>query len=99
MKTYNQPNATKVIVSTRLKWPNPGIPQTILVIEANIPFSENAAGYDAAKVGSLIDFALDTMEELQTEMAEIHPLSEPNVSYMVPRNQATHAPRPPRDPS
>lgn len=40
MITYNHPNATKVIVSTRLKWPDPGIPHRVLVVEANIPLSE-----------------------------------------------------------
>jgi hypothetical protein len=40
MTTYNHPNATTVIVSTRLKWPNPGIPHRVLVVEANIPLSD-----------------------------------------------------------
>src|SRR5271166_6316689 len=92
MTTYNHPNATKVIVSTRLEWPNPGIPHRVLVIEANIPVSENIAGYDAAKLGSLIDFVVETMEQVQAETAEVYPLSEPDVGYMVPRSLTASTP-------
>ena len=86
MKTYKHPNAISVILSTRLKWPDPGIPERVLVIEANIPFSEEMDGYDSTKVGNLIDFAHETMEELQTEKAEIFPLAEPNVGYLISRD-------------
>jgi hypothetical protein len=92
MTTYNHPNATKVIVSTRLEWPNPGIPHRVLVVEANIPLSEKIVGYDSVKLGSLIDFVLETMEKVQAEKAEIYPLSEPDVSYMVPRNLPASTP-------
>jgi hypothetical protein len=94
MTTYSHPNATKVIVSTRLEWPNPGIPQRVLVVEANIPMSENIVGYDSAKLGNLIDFVVDTMEKVQAETAEIYPLSEPDVGYMLPRNFTASAPDP-----
>ena len=36
MATYTHPNASKVIVSTRLETPHPGIPYRVLVVEANI---------------------------------------------------------------
>jgi hypothetical protein len=88
MTTYSHPNATKVIVSTRLQWPHPGVPQCVLVVEANIPLSEKIAGYDSAKLGNLIDFVLETMDKVQAEKAEIYPLSEPDVGYMIPRNFA-----------
>jgi hypothetical protein len=93
MKVFNHPHATKVILSTRIKWPNPGVVERVLVLEANIPLSEKIAGYDPAKVGSLIDFACATMEELQTEKAEIFPLTEPDVGYIVSRD-STPSPRP-----
>ena len=92
MTTYNHPNATKVIVSTRLEWPNPGIPHRVLVVEANIPLSEKIRGYDSAKLGSLIDFVSETMEKVEAETAEIYPLSEPDVGYMVPRNLTAPTP-------
>ena len=86
MMTYNHPNVTKVIVSTRLEWPNPGIPQRVLVVEANIPLSEKIGGYDAAKLGNLLDFVWETMDKVEAEKAEVYPLSEPDVGYMVARN-------------
>jgi hypothetical protein len=86
MKIYANQHANKVIVSTRLQYPDPGIPERVLVIEANIPLSENIEGFDSAKVGNLIDFAWATMEELQTAKAEIFPLAEPNVGYIVSRD-------------
>jgi hypothetical protein len=92
MTTYNHPNATKVIVSTRLNWPNPGIPQCVLVVETNIPISEKIEGFDSTKLGSLIDFVSETMEKVQAETAEIYPLSEPDVRYMLPRNLTASPP-------
>jgi hypothetical protein len=86
MATYNHSNATKVMVSTRLEWTNPGIPQQVLVVEANIPLSEKIAGFDATKLASLLDFVLETMKKVEAEKAEIYPLSEPGVCYIVPRN-------------
>jgi hypothetical protein len=56
------------------------------VVEANIPLSEKIVGYDSAKLRSLIDFVFETMEKIQAEKAEIYPLGEPDVGYMVPRN-------------
>lgn len=86
MTSYTHPNATKVIVSTRLEWPNSGIPYTVLVVEANVPVSEKVPGYDAAKLKSSIDFVLATMDKVEAERAEIYPLSEGGVNYVVPRN-------------
>ena len=71
MTTYKHPNADSVIVSTRLEWPNPGIPQCVLVVEATIPLSDKIAGYDAIKLESLIDFVLETMKNVQAKEAEI----------------------------
>jgi hypothetical protein len=77
MTTYTHPNASKVIVSTRLETPNPGIPYRVLVVEANIPLSERLEGYDQAKLGSLLDFVSETMGKLQADKAEIiYPLSD-----------------------
>jgi hypothetical protein len=89
MTTYKHSYANKVIISTRLQWPNPGTPQCILVIEANIPLSEKIEGYDSIKLGSLIDFVLETMEKAQAEKAEVYPISEPDVSYVVSRDSIT----------
>ena len=83
MTTYKHPNAASVIVSTRLESPNPGIPQCVLVVEATIPLSDKIAGYDATKLESLIDFVLETMKNVQAKEAEIYPLSEPGIRYMV----------------
>jgi hypothetical protein len=69
--TYTHPNASKVIVSARLETPHPGIPYRVLVVEANIPLSEDIEGYDSAKLGSLLDFVSDTMKKVQAEKAEI----------------------------
>lgn len=92
MTTYNHPNATKVIVSTRLEWPDPGIPYRVVVVQINIPMSEKVIGYDATRLESLIDFVSETMEKEKAERAEIYPLSEPDVGYMLPRN-VTASPR------
>lgn len=76
MPTYAHPYASKVIVSTRLETPNPGIPYTVLVVEANIPLSEESEGYDAAKLRRLLDFVSDTIRKVHAEKAEIiYPLS------------------------
>jgi hypothetical protein len=83
MTTYKHPNAASVIVSTRVEWPNPGIPQCVLVVEATIPLSDKIAGYDATKLESLIGYVSETMKNVQAEEAEIYPLSEPGVRYMV----------------
>jgi hypothetical protein len=48
MTIYTHPNASKVIISMRLETPNRGIPYNILVVEANIPLSEENEGYDAS---------------------------------------------------
>ena len=95
MTTYKHPNAASVIVSTRLEWPNPGIPQCVLVVEATIPLSDKIAGYDATKLESLIDFVLETMKNVQAEEAEIYPLNEPGVRYMV-RHDTGQGPSPQR---
>jgi hypothetical protein len=92
MTTYTHPNATKVIVSTRLEWPNPGIPYCVLVIETNTPISEKIVGYDPAKLESLMDFVGETMEKVQAEKAEIYPLSEPDVGYLLARNLTASPP-------
>ena len=52
----------------------------------NLIIPEKIAGYDSAQLRSLIDFVLKTMEEVQAKKAEIYPLSEPEVGYIVPRN-------------
>jgi hypothetical protein len=83
MTTYKHPNAASVIVSTRLESPNPGIPRCVLVVEATIPLSDKIAGYDATELQSLIDFVLETMENVQAKEAEIYPLSEPGICYIV----------------
>jgi hypothetical protein len=76
MTTYNHPNASKVIISTRLETPSPGIPYKVLVVEANIPLSEGIEGYDCAKLASLLDFVSITMDKVQADKAEIiYPLS------------------------
>lgn len=77
MTVYRHPHANKVIVSVKLDTPNPGIPQTVLVIEANIPLTEQIEGYDPAKFGSLLDFARETMSKVDAEKVEIiYPLSD-----------------------
>jgi hypothetical protein len=55
-------------------------------------FKSSHSCFDSAKLGSLIDFVLETMEKVQAEKAEIYPLSEPDVSYMVPRNLTASTP-------
>jgi hypothetical protein len=92
MKIYTNQHANKVIVSTRFQYPDPGVPERVLVIEANIPLSGDVEGYDSAKAGNLLDFAWATMEELQTAKVEIFPLTEPNVGYIVSRD-STALPR------
>jgi len=72
--------------------PDPGIPYRVVVVEINIPMSEKIIGYDATRLESLIDFVSETMEKEKAERAEIYPLSEPDVVYMLPRN-VTASPR------
>ena len=62
------------------------------MVEVNIPVSAKIVGYDSVKLRSLIDFVLETMETVQAENAEIYPLSEPDVGYMVPRNLTASTP-------
>jgi hypothetical protein len=71
MTIYTHPNASKVIISMRLETPNRGIPYKILVVEANIPLSEENEGYDAVKLGSLLDFVWETIQKVHAEKAEI----------------------------
>ena len=83
MTTYKHPNADSVIVSTRLESPNPGIPQCVLVVEATIPLSDKIAGYDATKIERLDRFCIGNHEKRASQEAEIYPLSEPGIRYMV----------------
>lgn len=68
---YTHPYASKVIVSTRLETPIPGIPYKVIIVEANIPLSKGTAGYDPTKLKSLLNFVSEMTEKMQAERAEI----------------------------
>src|SRR5260221_14140700 len=90
MTVYNHLHANKVVVSTRLETPTPGIPYTVLWIEANIPLTEQMDGYDSTQLASLLDFATATMNEVHAEKVEIvYPFSD---QYITGREQHDNEP-------
>jgi hypothetical protein len=70
VKLSDNPDVTKVVVSTGSTWPDVVIWRTLLV-ETTLPLSQKQAGYDHAKLEFLIEAVGKRMEEESAEKAEI----------------------------
>jgi hypothetical protein len=72
MELSNYPGVTKVIVSTRLKLPDPNV-HRVLVVETDIPLTEKHEGYDPDQFAMFVEVVRAAMDEVEAEKAEIHP--------------------------